>query len=167
MFCSGSDAVHSRTVRMGSHIWIRMISKSFCAHRNQKHTLHWHWHGRERWNRKSKPNSPFWLLRTYVLSDSAHVTFNSSLIEQWIWWLLSPLLSHNWTKFVLNSQLNYFKRHFLTFLRLKFKTISLEITWSNFAINAIALGSLVLDRWKPNYWKLGESQIHGTGTKGQ
>ena len=29
---------------------------------------------------------------------------------------------------------------------------------------SIALGLLVLDRWKPNDWKLGESQNHGTGT---
>ena len=171
VFCSDSNTVHSRTVRMGSHTYLNPYDiKIFCAHRNQKHTLHWHWHwhGRERrWNRKSKPTSPFWLLRTYYriplmwlsihpwlnngFDDYSHLFYRT--IGPKLFWIL------NWICKL------FFTGHFPIFLRLKFETISLEIT--KYLVQfcyQIALGLLVLDRWKPNDWKLGESQNHGTGT---
>ena len=53
----------------------------------------------------------------------------------------------------------YFTGHFLIFVRLKFETI-LNFSWNHKILGpillSIALGLLVLDRWKPNDWKLGE-----------
>ena len=126
------------------------------------------------WKRavKSKIEAHFPFLVTPYIRTIGFRSCDFQFILDWTMDLMTTLtssiaqLGQSCFEFSIES-VNYFTGHFLIFLRPKFETISLEIT--NYMVQfcyqySIALGLLVLDRWKPNDWKLGESQNHGTGT---
>ena len=132
VFCSDSNAVHSRTVRMGSHSYLNPYDIKILLCTSQPKT---HFALALAWKRavKSKIEAHFPFLVTTYIRTIGFRSCDFQFILDWTMDLMTTLtspiaqLGQSGFEFSIES-VYYFTGHFLIFLRLKFETISLEIT---------------------------------------